>query len=108
MFFFGVLQEGLRGPEGVANVAGTFVQSEEHIDNLQMYGVDWEDLADPGILRHHHETNLPDVEMLGHHSSRQPVQLLLVEVPEFICPFETDEQLEAFVQGLVSIPEYGL
>ncbi|KIK62174.1 hypothetical protein GYMLUDRAFT_165046 [Collybiopsis luxurians FD-317 M1] len=27
MFFFGVLQESLRGPEDVANVAGTFVQS---------------------------------------------------------------------------------
>ncbi|KAE9388990.1 hypothetical protein BT96DRAFT_835527 [Gymnopus androsaceus JB14] len=106
MYFFGVLQEGLRGPESVVDASGTLQHLEEEIENIMTYGVDWRDLADPVLLRHHNQHNPDEPESLGPHNSQQPPHLSLVEIPTFECPFETEEQLEIFTDALLLMPEY--
>ncbi|KAJ3729594.1 hypothetical protein C8R42DRAFT_569723 [Lentinula raphanica] len=105
MFFFGVLQRGLRGPPGISEPGPE--PEEEEVGPLEDYGIDWEDLSNPEILRHHQETNGEDAEPLVPANSRQPPQLSLVEVPDFACPFENQEDLDSFVETLMVAPEYG-
>ena len=97
MFFFGVLEQGLRGPQS---------GNEEHIDDLNSYGVDWADLNDLSLLQHHNQHNPDELLVLGPQSSHQPPHLSLIEVPTFQCPFDTDDQMEIFTDGLLSMPEY--
>lgn len=109
MFFFGVLQNGLRGPQGVADATNLMTHLEEDIENLATYGVDWHDLADPAILHHHNEHNpneVEDIENLYPRNTRQPEHLSLVEIPAFHCPFPSSEQLELFDESLLAMPEY--
>ncbi|KAJ4484574.1 hypothetical protein C8R41DRAFT_936046 [Lentinula lateritia] len=100
MFFFGAIQEGLRGPTGAPT------HLEEHVEHVATYGVDWQDLGDATLLRHHNENNPHELEDLDHRRTRQPPHLSLVEVPAFNCPFESEEQLEIFNDALLAMPEY--
>lgn len=106
MFFFGVIQEGLRGPNGIVDAAGAFLRLEEEIDNLLHYGVDWHDMANVDLLHHHNQHNPHEMDSLEHDSTRQPPHLSLIEIPTFQCPFDTDEQLQTFSDALISLPEY--
>ncbi|KAE9390784.1 hypothetical protein BT96DRAFT_959701 [Gymnopus androsaceus JB14] len=96
----------LGGPEGVVDASGTLQRLEEEIENIMTYGVDWRDLADPVLLRHHNQHNPDELESLGPHNSQQPPHLSSVEIPTFECPFETEEQLEIFTDALLLMPEY--
>lgn len=107
MFFFGTLQEGLRGPDGVFDAARTLIRPEGDIEDMANYGVDWQDLANTDLLQHHNTHNPDQVEQVGQYNSRQPPHLSLVEVPAFECPFTTQEQADIFNEALISMPEYG-
>ncbi|KAJ3712880.1 hypothetical protein C8R42DRAFT_594176 [Lentinula raphanica] len=120
MFFFGVLEHGLRGPPGMSAPVWQSgpPPDEEEVENIDAYGVDWEDLSNPEILGHHQQNNEDDAEFLGPANgedgeplgpvnTRQPPQLSLVEVPDFACPFENQEDLDSFVESLMAAPEYG-
>ncbi|KAK7018052.1 hypothetical protein VNI00_018425 [Paramarasmius palmivorus] len=106
MFLFGVIQQGLRGPNGVRNVDGLMQDDDEHLDDISSYGVDWQDLNNPSLLHHHNEHNPNEYENLDAPHTRQPPHLSLVEVPVFECPFETQEQVDIFQEALEMIPEY--
>ncbi|KAK7037429.1 hypothetical protein VNI00_011180 [Paramarasmius palmivorus] len=96
LFIFGALQDGLRDPTGAVDV----------VDDIASYGVDWADLSDSSLLRHHNQHNQHELEPLEPHHSHQPPHLNLVEVPEFEAPFDNEEQATMFFEGLEAIPEY--
>ncbi|EEB96284.1 hypothetical protein MPER_04605 [Moniliophthora perniciosa FA553] len=107
MFVFGAIQEGIRGPEGREDVNGFIHPEDEVVDDVLAYGVDWNDLGDPALLRHHNQHNENEMVNLDNHiNSRRPDHLNLVEVPAFECPFETQEQADTFEQALIMLPEY--
>jgi hypothetical protein len=75
---------------------------------LAVYGVDWEDLGDREVLRHHNNYNQPLEERdqpSALLSSNQPQHLSLVDVPVFQCPFDEDEQA-TFITELSEHPEF--
>ncbi|KAF9016175.1 hypothetical protein BDZ89DRAFT_1217857 [Hymenopellis radicata] len=101
MFLFGVLQNGYR------NLAETFNPDSEAIANLDYYGVDWDDMEDPSILRHHADYNQLEVEedevVENPFNPRQPTRLSSVVVPSFECPFDEPHALQ-FQQELMLVP----
>ncbi|KAG6850294.1 hypothetical protein H0H93_015236 [Arthromyces matolae] len=99
MFFFGVLQLGLRGESGIVEPIN------EDVDDIAAYGVDWADLADRSLLTHHTQRNPNGEELLNSNgNTRQPEHLALVEIPSFECPL-TDEEAEIFGEAIISIPQ---
>jgi hypothetical protein len=50
MYMFGMIQNGPRGMDF----------DNEHIDDIQSYGIDWEDYDDDRILNHHNQFNEGD------------------------------------------------
>lgn len=54
MYFFSMYQDGPRG------VQYQTVPSEEEIEDVENYGVDWEDAEDPVIMDHLHANNPQD------------------------------------------------
>ncbi|KAL0565068.1 hypothetical protein V5O48_016964 [Marasmius crinis-equi] len=107
-YFFGILEEGLRGPEGVMDAEGVFqwLEDEENVGELAAYGVDWEDLADPNLLRHHSTNNPNQYVNFDALRTRQPEHLSLVEIPAFDSPFTTQEEANIFEEALIVMPEY--
>ncbi|KAJ6600822.1 hypothetical protein B0H10DRAFT_1715691, partial [Mycena sp. CBHHK59/15] len=53
MFFFGMIENGLRGFEDMPEE----VLDDDNIDDLDAYGVDWEDLNNTDIMAHHTASN---------------------------------------------------
>ncbi|KAJ7842925.1 hypothetical protein B0H13DRAFT_1648655, partial [Mycena leptocephala] len=47
LFFFGMIENGLRG----------FEEGDDDLDDLDAYGVDWDDLNNADIMAHHAEFN---------------------------------------------------
>ncbi|KAF7358806.1 Integrase catalytic domain-containing protein [Mycena sanguinolenta] len=90
MFFFGMIENGLRGFEGVPEVL-----DDDEIENLDGYGVDWVDLSDPEVMAHHDEFNTdPELNMdsiQNPFTNDGPHQLSHVEVVEPLCPFDPAE-----------------
>jgi hypothetical protein len=86
LFFFGMLEHGPRGVE---------IQ-DDHVaeENLPGYGVDWEDLDNPAIRRHHDEANI--IETFGDDVADDPLHqhpehLSRVDVEEPDCFLTTDQ-----------------
>lgn len=50
MYFFGMIQNGPRGLH----------MADEELDDIQGYGIDWEDYDDDRIFNHHNHANIPD------------------------------------------------
>ncbi|TRM55809.1 hypothetical protein BD626DRAFT_522341 [Schizophyllum amplum] len=115
LFFFGVLQHGLRAPDG------TVIAADEVVDDPSTYGVDWEELRDDSLLVHHAEHNpeagdaaveivdaaeLDEVDATGAAASRRPAHMASVEVPAFHCPFADPQDLEVFTESVLAMPEY--
>ena len=99
MFFFGVLQNGLRGPGGGVHPI------PEDVEDPATYGVDWEDLQNPALLNHHNQHNPHEIERLEEdRPSRRPQHLSLVEIPVFACPL-TYDQAVVFDEGVAALPE---
>ncbi|KAJ3832091.1 hypothetical protein F5878DRAFT_548642, partial [Lentinula raphanica] len=101
IFFFGAIQEGLRGPQFTAAT-----QHEEAIGDITTYGIDWDDLANPTLLRHHNQHNPDEIENLDYQPTRLPSHLSLIEIPAFECPFTSEAQLKTFNEALLVMPEY--
>jgi hypothetical protein len=53
MFFFGMIQNRLRGFEALPEA----IDDDCEIDDLETYGVDWDDLNNHDILAYHAEHN---------------------------------------------------
>lgn len=91
MFFFGMIENGLRGFEE----APQEVLDDDEIDDLDAYGVDWEDLNNADIMAHHtafnadQELNMEDIQ--NPFSNDGPHTLSHVEVLEPLCPFREDQ-----------------
>ncbi|KAJ7433206.1 hypothetical protein B0H11DRAFT_1759248 [Mycena galericulata] len=90
MFFFGMIQNGLRGFDELPD--------DDEIDDLDVYGVDWDDLNDADIMAHHTEFNADqELNMDDIHnpfSNDGPHILSHVEVVEPLCPFTADQVAE--------------
>lgn len=79
MFVFGMIQNGVRGfdtlnPDGDNDI----------VEDLDAYGIDWDDYDEHAILAHHTAENRPDVDVsdLNPFKSHYPHHLSHVEVEE--------------------------
>ncbi|KAL0057059.1 hypothetical protein AAF712_016320 [Marasmius tenuissimus] len=102
-YFFGAVEDGIQGPEGVMDPSGVFRRLEEDIGDPEGYGVDWVDLGNADILRHHNNHNPHQIE---HLDSRQPPHLSLVDIPVFDSLFTSEEQVDIFEEVIARLPEY--
>ncbi|KAJ7215910.1 hypothetical protein GGX14DRAFT_518349 [Mycena pura] len=103
MFFFGMIENGLRGFEDFPVAA----DDDEDVDELDTYGVDWDDLQDPTIIAHHAQHNVdeeltPD-DLHNPFSNDGPHKLSHVEVAEPLCPF-TPEQVDLVDAHIAQYP----
>lgn len=94
MFVFGMMQNGIRG-------FGSEEGEEDVIEDIDGYGVDWEDYEDDSVLAHHHAHNpfaVSDNPFQAHH----PHHLSHVEIDLPNNPFTTaqTEFLEAELSQL--------
>jgi hypothetical protein len=87
LFFFGMIQNGIRGFDSSAEV------EEEDVDDLDAYGIDWEELHSADIMAHHLEHNadqeLNQKALANPFSNDAPHQLSHVEVKEPLYLFES-------------------
>lgn len=92
LFFFGMIENGLRGFDAEPVVS---VHEDDDIDDLDAYGIDWGDLNDADIMAHHTEFNADQELNMGDvanpFSNEGPHQLSHVEVSEPLCPLSADE-----------------
>ncbi|KAJ7740479.1 hypothetical protein DFH07DRAFT_778412 [Mycena maculata] len=98
MFFFGMIENGLRGFEDAPEA----VLDDNDVDDLETYGVDWEDLNDADIMAHHTEFNNEqelNTDVHNPFSNDGPHTLSHVEVMEPLCPFH-EEQVAQLNQHL--------
>lgn len=90
------------GPRGLS--LNNEPPSDEHIEDLAHYGVDWEDLGNANILEHHQHYNPGDLDNSNHpFDTHAPHQLSHVEIPTVSCPFDA-ETLEQFDSQISSLP----
>jgi hypothetical protein len=90
LFFFGMIENGLRGFDSMPEPT-----DDDHIDDLNVYGIDWEELHNADIIAHHTEHNTdqelnPD-NLDNLFSNDGPHWLSHVEVSETSYPFMLDE-----------------
>ncbi|KAF9237122.1 hypothetical protein BU15DRAFT_88844 [Melanogaster broomeanus] len=97
MFLDGVLECGQRS---------IFVNGDtDDIGEIEEYGIDWNDLDNHQILRHHNNHNPEDTDEHAESGETNPFvlnhpdQLSHVEVPDTSCPFSSEE-LNTFHQCL--------
>lgn len=93
LFFFGMIENGLRGFDD-APVADA---NDDDIDDLDTYGIDWDELHNADIMAHHAEHNadqeLGPEALNNPFSNDGPHTLSHVEVQEPPCPL-TPEQVD--------------
>ncbi|KAG1718739.1 hypothetical protein EDB19DRAFT_1649717 [Suillus lakei] len=93
MFFFGMLENGVRGFDGA--------EDDEAIDDPASYGIDWASIDDRRIIGHHHAHNEEDELGDNPFVTHRPHQFSEVVVPEADSPLSLeqlqflDTQLEA-------------
>ncbi|KAL0565018.1 hypothetical protein V5O48_017012, partial [Marasmius crinis-equi] len=93
MFFFGQLTNGWRDMALLANSDDFAEPDPLEAADIAGYGIDWDDLEDRGILRHHAANNEPEVDnVFASFGSNQPTELSYVEIPTFDSPL-TDDQI---------------
>lgn len=97
MYFFGMIQNGPRGLHF----------SDEDVEDIQSYGIDWEDYDDDRILNHHNHANPADNQSDNPFAagSHRPTadHITRVNVVEPGCPL-TVEQLEYLNSQLDVLP----
>ncbi|KAJ7874350.1 hypothetical protein B0H14DRAFT_2343737 [Mycena olivaceomarginata] len=90
MFFFGMIENGFRGFDEIPD--------DNDIEDLNAYGVDWDDLHDPDVMAHHAEFNtdqeVNDDDIQNPFTNDGPHKLSHVEVLEPLCPFTADQVVE--------------
>ncbi|KAF9029810.1 hypothetical protein BDZ89DRAFT_950239 [Hymenopellis radicata] len=95
LFVFGMMENGLRGMDEI-------LSSEE----LDGYGVDWEEMEDRGVSTHHQENNLADSDdALNPFLMHRPEHFSHVEVEASESPF-TSAQVNLLDQYLSSLDIY--
>ncbi|KAJ7814656.1 hypothetical protein B0H13DRAFT_1664624 [Mycena leptocephala] len=77
LFFFGMIENGLRGFEDFATTLG-----HDDVDDRDAYGVDWDDLNNADIMQ---KLNMDHIH--NPFTNDGPHQLSHVEVLELLCPF---------------------
>ncbi|KAJ7068442.1 hypothetical protein C8F01DRAFT_978820 [Mycena amicta] len=99
MFFFGMIENGLRGFDDLGAP-----DAEDDVENLEEYGVDWEELHNQDTLAHHNENN-PDEDQTAEalqnpFSNDGPHRLSHVEVSEPPCPLSEEDlvQLNTYLE----------
>ncbi|KAJ7068428.1 hypothetical protein C8F01DRAFT_1208004 [Mycena amicta] len=94
MFFFGMIENGLR-------------DADDELEDLEEYGIDWEELQNHDTLGHHAEHNpdeaATDDAIQNPFSNDTPHRLSHVEVPETGCPLNA-EQLERVAAYVAAHP----
>jgi hypothetical protein len=93
MFFFGMIQNGPRGIH----------PSDEEIEDIGSYGIDWEDYDDDNILEHHQQANRFDNPGDNPFMSNRPERMTRVDVDEPGCPL-TEDQIIYLNSELNSLP----
>ncbi|KAJ7222140.1 hypothetical protein GGX14DRAFT_352944 [Mycena pura] len=91
LFFFGMIENGLRGFDNFPETV------DDDVDDLDTYGIDWEELHSADIMAHHIEHNadqeLDPGALENPFSNDGPHKLSHVEVQEPLCPFTPDQVL---------------
>ncbi|KAK1229293.1 hypothetical protein PQX77_007651 [Marasmius sp. AFHP31] len=106
MFFFGQLNNGWRDMSVFLNSGQQFVDVDPLAEEeIQGYGVDWDDLEDRDISRHHTEYNEGEADELitVRRGSNMPLFLSSVTVPSFDCPL-TNDQCDMLDDHIASSP----
>jgi hypothetical protein len=96
MFFFGMIQNGPRGIHAAAD-------EEEEIDDIESYGIDWEDYDNDNILHHHRQANHTDNPDDNPFMTNRPETMTQVNVDAPGCPL-TEEQISFLDLELGSLP----
>ncbi|KAJ8096040.1 hypothetical protein PM082_022698 [Marasmius tenuissimus] len=106
------LREALTSVEGGTLWAPTYDDVDGHlehikdeIEDIDTFRVDWEELSNPTLLQHFNQHNPDSYEDISRWESHRPPHLSLVEIPDFDCPFDSEQQLEIFEEGLSQIQE---
>ena len=94
MFFFGMIQNGPRCIHPA---------DDEGLEDVDAYGIDWEDYDNDQILNHHHQSNLEDNPNQNPFISHWPERLTRIDVDEPGCPL-TEEQIIHLNSQLNSLP----
>lgn len=101
MFFFGQLSEGLRGAD---------YQGGGHVgdNDPESFGIDWAELDDEGIRRHHDSHNAPheQYDAQGPFVANHPIHYNHVQVDTVECPLNP-QQLQALTEHLQSTEWFG-
>jgi hypothetical protein len=97
MYMFGMIQNGPQGMDF----------DDEHINNIQSYGIDWEDYDDDRILNHHNQFNDGDDHDLNSFTTinHRPLteQMSHVDIVEPDCPL-TSQQVQYLDSQLDMLP----
>jgi hypothetical protein len=96
MFFFGMLQNGVRGMDA------RFIAGDDEVDDFQEYGIDWEAFDEDYVRQHHNMANGAD-EADNPFVIHPPQQLSDVQVPEVNGPL-TDAQIQQLDNQLIMLP----
>ncbi|KAL0066854.1 hypothetical protein AAF712_006049 [Marasmius tenuissimus] len=84
MFVFGMIENGVRGLDA----------ADENVEDLNAYGIDFEEMDEPRIFEHHAQYNpLVEDEASNPFLVHAPSQFSHVEVEKYPCPF-THMQLQ--------------
>ena len=94
MFFFGMIQNDPRGIHPA---------DDEGLEDVDSYGIDWEDYDNDQILNHYCQSNLEDNPNQNLFISHRPERLTHVYVDEPGCPL-TEEQIIYLNSQLNSLP----
>lgn len=93
MFFFGMMQNGVRG----------LAPNDEDIGDPVEYGIDWDDFNDPQLLAHHDQENHVNTGDSNPFSTHHPNHLSHVELEEPASPLDP-HQLQYLHDQLTQLP----
>lgn len=87
LFFFGMIENGLRGFDAGPEAA----VDDDDVEDIDAYGIDWEELHNADIMAHHTEHNADEEvnqdALENPFANDGPHKLSHVEVREPLCPF---------------------
>lgn len=105
MYLHGMLQHGLRG----------VAVEEEEPEDIDSFGIDWDDLERSNFRTHHDIHNQPTTEEARDHDTNgnsnpfvltHPTHLSHIFVNDPRCPFTTEEQIQTFSEQVARLPYF--
>ncbi|KAL0070085.1 hypothetical protein AAF712_002572 [Marasmius tenuissimus] len=105
MFVFGMMENGIRGMDEIWNYNDDNHVRFESQEDIDSYGVDWEEMEDRTIYQHHVENNTEDTEQepFNPFSTYHPNLFSHVEVEPPTCPLTVD-QVDILKDRLSQLP----